>query len=357
MPKSDIKARARGVVARTMRWAGRQPIGQRVLGWYARSDLVPGVAPASPAPERTAVTPPGPDRYVQHLEERIELLEDMWDTVLPRLRPPRYEDLSEDLSDDTVPPLDRPGVDPSMLTADQRQWWESGFLIKEDFVPDALVDAYWEVRSKIDNPIGWWSGAPYMHVPEVLDLAVYRPLVDLLEELIGEPMAVNLNLTNTLSTERNWHQDDYLNYPGTKSWYCAVWFAVGDIDPDSGPFQYVPGSHRWPLLRRDRVKLFLDPAERDDPSWTKLTEKVLDDVIAEEIERRDATVCTFVPKKRDILIWHGRLMHRGSVPRVPGTERRSFIAHYTGLNHWAEGPNVGHHRDGGLYFIRDVPPT
>jgi len=54
-------------------------------------------------------------------------------------------------------------------------------------------------------------------------------------------------------------------------------------------------------------------------------------------------------------MWHGRLMHRGSVANVPGRHRMSFISHYTGLNHWALGPDVARHRDGGLYFRQDVP--
>mgnify|MGYP001555459106 CR=1 FL=1 len=58
-----------------------------------------------------------------------------------------------------------------------------------------------------------------------------------------------------------------------------------------------------------------------------------------------------IGKKGDVLIWHGRLVHRGSPPAVPGTIRHSFIAHYTGINHWANGPNVGHHPDGGMYFL------
>ncbi|HVV37639.1 MAG TPA: phytanoyl-CoA dioxygenase family protein [Acidimicrobiales bacterium] len=276
---------------------------------------------------------------------------DLWDRYLPRLPQPTLEDLTEHLDDSDLPPLDRAGVDPSTLTADQRQWWEEGFVLKEGFIPDDLLDAYWARRSQLEDLGGWPQGAPYLTVPEALNLSVYRPLVDLLGELIGEPMAVNLNLTGIVSTERNWHQDDYLNYSGTKSWYCAVWFAVKDIDPESGPFQYVPGSHRWPVVRRDRIRLFLPPEDREGNQWPKKTEAILDPVLIEEIARRGAEVRTFLGKKGDVLIWHGRLVHRGSPPAVPGTIRHSFIAHYTGINHWANGPNVGHHPDGGMYFL------
>ena len=168
-------------------------------------------------------------------------------------------------------------------------------------------------------------------------------------------MGVSLNLTALVSTERNWHQDDYLNPPQTKGWYAAVWFALDDVDPESGPFQYVPGSHRWPVLRRDRVRLYLSPEERHSPDWPRYTERFLDEIVANQICERKAPVETFLGKKGDILIWHARLMHRGSVPAEAGRLRMSFISHYHGVDHWALGPKVGHHRDGGMYFLTDEP--
>lgn len=339
-----MRAGARDALLR----AGRHPLGGRVLNLYGQS----GLLDSHRCQDGSGGGLSGNKGGALVVAERVALLEEMWNRVLPRMPAPEFDDVTEQYVDDDVPPLDRPGVDLTLLSVDQRQWWEQGFLVKERLVSDEVLDAYWEVRSQLDDPGGWNHGAPYLEVPEVLDLSVYKPLTELLEQLIGEPMAVNLNLTGTVSTERNWHQDDFLNYPGTKSWYAAVWFAVGDIDPDSGPFQYVPGSHRWPAIRRDRVKLFLSPDERDSDHWPKLSERFLSEMLEREIERRSGEVRTFIGKKGDVLIWHGRLVHRGSAPAVPGTLRRSFISHYTGLNHWAMGPNVGKHANGSLYFLQ-----
>ena len=110
------------------------------------------------------------------------------------------------------------------------------------------------------------SHTPYLHVSEIRDLGLGPALMQLLEQLIGEPLAMTLNLTGWRSTERNWHRTDYLNPPGVKGWYAGPWFAIRDIDPDSGPFQFVPGSHRWPVLRHDRVRLFLTPEETVGPT-------------------------------------------------------------------------------------------
>ena len=42
------------------------------------------------------------------------------------------------------------------------------------------------------------------------------------------------------------------DYKEVNGWYLAVWMALDDIGPETGPFQFIPGSHRWPVLRRDQ---------------------------------------------------------------------------------------------------------
>ena len=323
--------------------AGRTAPVERLLAFYEREGLVD-----STEVEQLQRT------LASERASRSEI-ERTWDRFLPTLGPPTWDDLSDELADEGRPPLDRSDVDTTNLSADQRQWREQGFLIKRGFIPDELIDGYWRVRSQLDSPYGWQSGSPFLYFPEVLDLSVYRPLVDLLGELIGEPMAVSLNLTGLVSTERNWHQDDYLNAPLTKGWYVAVWFALGETDPESGPFQYVPGSHRWPLLRRERVMLFLDAEARSWRDWHKLTEQFVDKAAEDEIAKRQAPIETFLGRKGDVLVWHAGLLHRGSPPAVPGRQRLAFIADYAGLNHWALGPKVGHHPNGAMYFLTGEP--
>ena len=52
-------------------------------------------------------------------------------------------------------------------------------------------------------------------------------------------MVLHLNLTGWISSERNWHQDDYLNSAEINGWYLAVWMALDDVSPNSGPFQFI----------------------------------------------------------------------------------------------------------------------
>lgn len=53
-----------------------------------------------------------------------------------------------------------------------------------------------------------------------------------------------------------------------------------------------------------------------------------------------------------VLLWHARLLHRGSKARVPGMERRAVIAHYSGLSRMAiDMPKVARDPGFGAYFV------
>jgi len=154
-------------------------------------------------------------------------------------------------------------------------------------------------------------------------------------------MMMHLNLTGWISTEREWHQDDYLNPPFVNSYYAAVWFALDQISDKSGPFEFIPGSHRWPLLRQEKVRKHLaifhpDQALRegrqedgDRGHWASYSEYFVKPAIENKIAKEGIQPQQFLGEKGDALIWHGRLIHRGSKPKVAGTLRKAIISHYS----------------------------
>jgi hypothetical protein len=286
-------------------------------------------------------------------EERVETLEKQdanWTQD--------YQLISDVPADDLLPWLDRQMVDtaqlyaspvPEMLSA----WREHGVLILENFIPKDLREQYFEVRQALGKPGGWSDPCPYLYVPELRELSMYPPLLNVLDALIGYEMGLHLNLTGWVTTGRAWHQDDYLNPDFVNSHYAAVWIALRDISADCGPFEFVPGSHKWPLTRRDKV-LAHCPAKVtvEDPAWPSKTQDWVSDIIGREIENQGAKVERFLAKEGDVLIWHGRLAHRGSLPAVPGTPRHSMIAHYSAIekrsdmNVWKDGCFVPDGREG-----------
>lgn len=233
-------------------------------------------------------------------------------------------------------------------------WNDEGVVVLSGFVPENLMAAYetcW-LGANGDRPGGWPDCTPYRRHPELLNLLTHQPLADELARLLGEPAGVHLNLTGWVTTTRDWHQDSYLNPPHVGDWYAAVWVALDDIHPDSGPFQYVAGSHRWPQVTRERILTALPPEQRDH-RWPRNSEAVLTPLFEAEIARRGAPVTTHLPSRGDVLIWHGRLLHRGSRANVEGMQRKALIAHYSGINHRDDMPAAMRHRDQGWYFPVD----
>lgn len=254
---------------------------------------------------------------------------------------PRFEDLSVDytaLDQERRPWLDRPmgWMRARMLSSRHRAWRENGYVILKNFLPDDLIDAYCRLRAAYDNPRGWGPVA-YVHHDEIKDVCLYKPLVDVLEGLLGDRVILHLNLTGWVSSERNWHQDDYLNPPAVRGSYLAVWMALDDIHPDCGPFEYVPGSHRWRVLSGEKVRAQLpeDQARQlggthDAGHWASYSQEMVSGAAERYIAERGGEVKQFLGQRGDVLIWHGCLLHRGSPPRVPGMLRKSLIAHYSG---------------------------
>lgn len=233
-------------------------------------------------------------------------------------------------------------------------WNDDGVVILHDFLPEDLMVAYEEAwkADNHDRPEGWDYCTPYRNVPALLNLLSYEPLHAVLHDLVGEPVGVHLNLTGWVSTTRNWHQDSYLNPPHVGDFYAAAWIALDTIHPASGPFQYVPGSHRWPQVTRQQILAALAPEERDH-LWPTHSERILTPMFESEISARDANIVSYLPTRGDVLLWHGRLLHRGSVPTDKRRKRRSLIAHYSGINHREDMPPAYPHGAGWAFPVDD----
>lgn len=269
------------------------------------------------------------------------------------------DDLTEPWPPLDPPPLDRPDARP--VTNLQEAWQRDGYVILPSFMPDHLIDAYsaaWLADNGPggrfgDRPMGWPYDTPYMHVPALAGLACHDTLAEVLRHLIGDDMGVHLNLTGWRSTTRDWHQDGYLNPDSNRDWYAAVWVALDDIHLDAGPFECVPGSHRqFDPIRQDKMLAALDPAERG-PMWPRHSERILTPLFEQQMTERGLAVEPFVARRGDVLVWHARLLHRGSPPVDPTMERRAVILHYSGIRHRPDMPIAARHPAGGWFFPID----
>lgn len=276
---------------------------------------------------------------------------------MAKLRVRVLEDLAEPVTD--LPPLDRP--DAPVTNDLARSWTQDGYAILRGLIPTDTIDAYCQryqldavtrmgTISNFDAELaaGYGIGTPYVDVPEIRDVCLHDALVPVLNGIHGAEMGLHLNLTGWRSTQRAYHQDAYLSPPYVGWWYAAAWIALDDIHPAAGPFEFVPGSHRWPSISQARM---LDALGEDgtDPDWPWRSEAILGPLFDHEIAERGAEVRQFIAGKGDVLLWHPNLCHRGSTPTDPTLQRRALISHYSVIERRHDMPRWETHRTGRYY--------
>lgn len=241
-------------------------------------------------------------------------------------------------------------------------WNRDGYLVVENAVSDELIDQYKEEWLAANGPlhshpdgtvdapkIGGFNETGYLQSPALMEICASRTVADVWETLLGEPAGVHLNLTGWVSTQRDWHSDYYLNEACVGDHYGAMWVALDDVAPESGPFEAYPSSHLWPgVVTKAKMGQAVDLS---DPRWPAHTEDVIAPLIEDEAARRGVEKYVHLPKRGTILFWHGRLYHRGSKATVPNSYRGAAIAHFSGLNHRTDMPPAQKHpRHGGHFF-------
>jgi len=53
--------------------------------------------------------------------------------------------------------------------------------------------------------------------------------------------------------------------------------------------------------------------------------------LQEQIQKLNLRKEVFTPKRGDVLIWHGGVLHEGTRVNDPSRTRRSYVTHYTSL--------------------------
>jgi ectoine hydroxylase-related dioxygenase (phytanoyl-CoA dioxygenase family) len=123
-------------------------------------------------------------------------------------------------------------------------------------------------------------------------------------------------------SQQDLHQDMAVFHIYPHNYLLGAWIACEDISADAGPLVFYPGSHRVPLF----------PGFTDYPQTNLRTAtgtlahryQEYVDALATQFPRRE-----FLPRKGQILLWHGMLIHGGSPITRAGSTRRSMVIHYT----------------------------
>ena len=167
----------------------------------------------------------------------------------------------------------------------------------------------------------WWSDAS-------MRIATDPGVMALLDFIFGRRASPYSSLTFKYGTQQEIHRDTphFATWP--RSQFVGVWTALEDIDPSSGPLQYVKGAHRYRLAPEDvlahvRTKhTHLTPEGQIDRALYRYNDQVM-------LHAADHGELTPAPqmKRGDVAIWHAELPHGGSPATDPMRSRWSMVVH------------------------------
>lgn len=143
----------------------------------------------------------------------------------------------------------------------------------------------------------------------------------------------NVVALQSLTFEKGSQQSIHVDFPYVRtqtniSHLAASWVALEDISEDAGPLEYYPGSHKLEVIDFfdfGNGSILLEEDSVKDP-WQ------LSEYLQKSVETAKIDPISFFPKKGDVLIWHGRLIHAGTKVNNDSLTRMSHVTHYTSFS-------------------------
>jgi hypothetical protein len=151
-------------------------------------------------------------------------------------------------------------------------------------------------------------------------LATNQKIITLLSALYGRPAFPFQTLNFPVGTEQHYHTDSLHFSSIPERFMCGVWVAFEDVDENSGPLIYYPGSHRWPIYTNEHIGGELSDVSTTQDKFHRLWEQL---VRTHGIEPE-----RFMPKKGQAIIWTANLLHGGDKQVDKKRTRWSQVTHY-----------------------------
>jgi ectoine hydroxylase-related dioxygenase (phytanoyl-CoA dioxygenase family) len=206
---------------------------------------------------------------------------------------------------------------------------EKGYVVAENLIPDDVIQTYrryWMDHhapqydgtvASMKNKMGWKESNPFINHKIILEILCHDNVYELFDEVGLEKMGLHLSFTPWYSTEKTWHQDFIKNDTLSAKNYVGLWIALQDVDPDSGPFAFVPGSNNWNF----NFSIY------ENPNLQQAATHIHNEVSSNGQSQ------VFLPKKSGAILWQGHTIHRGLSPVNTNTPRECIIGHYvSGMN-------------------------
>jgi len=219
---------------------------------------------------------------------------------------------------------------PDRIAAGVPRWLEDGFLILDGFLAPQRVD---EINAEIDRLMAEDKIDYHYRGNRIVDAFEQSPavqgaltdpvLIRVLQFLLGREVTLFQSINFFEGSEQRAHSDSFHMTTEPVGYLIAIWVALEDIAPDSGPVFYYPGSHRLPYVMSEDLGAdggLLLMAEGKQERYEERIEREIAEAGLEPVD--------FLASRGDLLIWHANLLHGGRPIERPGATRRSLVAHY-----------------------------
>lgn len=209
------------------------------------------------------------------------------------------------------------------------QWSAKGYMTLERYFPAETCDA-------INNEISNLTGSGKMHFLSNSKLMFANKKSSLIRSITND--AGLLQLLNFLLDKKMvpFQTINFLNGSGQRAhsdsvhmttyplgYLIAIWIALEDVHPDSGPLFYYPGSHKLPYLLNNewnKDSSFLSLGKNDYPDYEDMVEEL---IVKHSLQKEE-----LLARKGDVLLWHANLIHGGAPIRNAALTRKSMVVHY-----------------------------
>jgi ectoine hydroxylase-related dioxygenase (phytanoyl-CoA dioxygenase family) len=183
---------------------------------------------------------------------------------------------------------------------------------------------------------------PHNQVPEIARIWADETMTAVVSLLLGAKATPFQTIAGHKGSEQLSHSDSIHMTTYPLGYLAANWIAFEDIEPDSGPLEYYPGSHRLPYLFSKDVGISIEESTEGYAAYHAKYEPAVAALIAEN----NLKPAYFLPKKGDVLIWHANLLHGGSRRRNVACSRKALVCHF-----FAKGCVCYHDYVGALSYL------
>ena len=229
------------------------------------------------------------------------------------------------------------------ITAEQaeacRFWVENGYFVVEKLIDEATLDQTWAAyeAALADGTLGPFAYAndagtlpdrkldPHLNVPQIRALQRDPRVLAWTDLFFGRKTVPFQTIMGHAGSQQAAHSDSIHMTTYPLGFLVASWTAFEDIQPDSGPLDYYPGSHRLPYLLS--AEAGIAPMEFKQKGYSVYHERY-EPALKALCEAAGFKPKLFMAGKGDVLFWHANLVHGGSPRLSPDVSRKALVCHY-----------------------------